>query len=44
MLHDGPPFYNTLQQIPGFVLTKAQTPYAPLYWDRYEQIKPASAR
>ncbi len=40
MLHDGPAFYNTGVQIPGFVLTKPQTPFAALYWDRYEQIKP----
>lgn len=44
LLKEGPPFYNTLQQIPGFVLPKPQTPFASLYWDRYEQIKPLQAR
>jgi len=24
---------------PGFLLNKDETPFAPLYWDRYEQIK-----
>src|SRR5262249_30009097 len=24
----------------GFLLNKNATPFAPLYWDRYEQIKP----
>ena len=36
MLRDGPAFYNTMQQVPGFVLNKAQTPFAPLWYDRYE--------
>ena len=44
MLKDAPPFYNTMQQVSGFVLPKAQTPFAFLYWDRYEQVKPAAAR
>ena len=39
MLKQGPAFYNTLQQIPGLVLNKDQTPFAFLYWDRYEAIK-----
>ena len=30
----------TLQQVPGLLLNKNETPFAPLYWDRYEQIKP----
>jgi hypothetical protein len=33
-------WYAGLQQVSGFVLNKNQTPFAPLYWDRYEQIKP----
>ena len=33
------PWWTTLQQTPGFVLNKAETPFAPLYWDRYEAIK-----
>ena len=27
------------QQKPGFMLTKSQTPFAPLWYDRYEEIK-----
>ncbi|MBV9659323.1 MAG: hypothetical protein JO295_14580 [Verrucomicrobia bacterium] len=41
----GPPLGNSaFQQITGFLLNKSQTPFAPLYWDRYEVIKPASPR
>ncbi len=40
-LKPGQPFYTTLQQIPGLVLNKSQTPFASLYWDRYEAIKNA---
>jgi len=37
-----PQWFATLQPAPsGFVLNKNQTPFAPLYWDRYEQIKTA---
>lgn len=32
-------WYSTMAQVPGFVLNKNETPFAPLYWDRYEQIK-----
>ncbi len=32
---------STFQQIPGLLLNKSQTPFAPLYWDRYEAIKAA---
>jgi hypothetical protein len=35
-------WYATLPQVPGFLLNKNDTPFAPLYWDRYEQIKPAA--
>jgi len=34
-----PQWFATLPQISGFVLNKDQTPFAPLYWDRYPQIK-----
>jgi hypothetical protein len=34
-----PQWYDALPQVPGLVLNKDQTPFAPLYWDRYEQIK-----
>ena len=33
-------WYTTLPQVPGLLLNKNETPFAPLYWDRYEQIKP----
>jgi hypothetical protein len=31
--------FAALPAIPGFVLNKNETPFAPLYWDRYPQIK-----
>jgi hypothetical protein len=34
-----PQWYAALPQVSGLVLNKDQTPFAPLYWDRYEQIK-----
>jgi hypothetical protein len=34
-----PQWFETLPQVSGLVLNKDQTPFAPLYWDRYEQIK-----
>jgi len=36
-----PGWYEALPQVSGLVLNKDQTPFAPLYWDRYEQIKTA---
>jgi hypothetical protein len=36
-----PQWYEPLPQVSGLVLNKDQTPFAPLYWDRYEQIKTA---
>jgi hypothetical protein len=44
LLKDGPPFYNTFQQVPGFVLAKPNTPFANLWWDRYESVRPPGAR
>ncbi len=35
------PWWTTLQAVPGFVLNKNETPFAPIYWDRYEAIKSA---
>ncbi len=35
-------WYSSLPQAPGFLLNKNETPFAPLYWDRYEQIKAAA--
>jgi hypothetical protein len=32
-------WYSTLPPAAGSVLNKNETPFAPLYWDRYEQIK-----
>ena len=33
-------WYAPMPHLSGFVLNKNDTPFAPLYWDRYEQIKP----
>ena len=38
------PFYNTMQQVPGLVLAKPNTPFANLWWDRYQDVKPPSPR
>ncbi len=38
------PFYNTMQQVPNLVLLKQNTPFANLWWDRYEQVRPPGAR
>lgn len=32
-------WYSTLPSVAGSVLNKNETPFAPLYWDRYAQIK-----
>lgn len=38
-------WWQNLQQVTGKVLNKNETPFAPLIWDRYEQIKaPAVAQ
>jgi hypothetical protein len=37
-------WYAAMPQLAGFVLNKNETPFAPLYWDRYEQIKTAAPR
>jgi hypothetical protein len=34
-----PQWFDALPQLSGLVLNKDQTPFAALYWDRYEQIK-----
>jgi hypothetical protein len=36
-----PQWFTALTKVSGFLLNKDQTPFAPLYWDRYEQIKTA---
>lgn len=38
-----PQWFSSMPHVTGAVLNKNETPFAPLYWDRYEQIK-ASAR
>ena len=37
-------WWATLKQEEGFLVNKSETPFAPLYWDYYESIKPAAAR
>jgi hypothetical protein len=32
-------WWSQLQQVPGYVLNKNETPFAPLAWDYYEAIK-----
>jgi len=32
-------WYAGVPTLTGFLLNKNETPFAPLYWDRYEQIK-----
>ncbi len=39
-----PQWYAALTPVAGFLLNKNETPFAPLYWDHYEQIKSAGAR
>lgn len=34
-----PQWFTTIPQVAGYVMNKNETPFAPLYWDRYEQIK-----
>ncbi|MEP7015686.1 MAG: Amuc_1102 family pilus-like protein [Verrucomicrobiota bacterium] len=34
-------WFANIPQVAGFVLNKNETPFAPIYWDRYEQIKAA---
>jgi len=34
-------WYGSLPMSPDFVLNKSETPFAPLFWDHYEQIKTA---
>lgn len=40
----GAGFFAQAQQIPGFVLNKNQTPFANLWWDRYETVKQNQGR
>lgn len=34
-------WFTSIPAVSGFVLNKNETPFAPIYWDRYEQIKTA---
>jgi hypothetical protein len=34
-------WYSTMTPLPGVVFNKSETPFASLFWDRYEQLKPA---
>jgi hypothetical protein len=36
-----PNWFENTQQIRGMVINKNEPPFALLYWDRYEEIKPA---
>ena len=36
-------WWSTLKQEEGFLVNKNETPFASLYWDYYEALKPASA-
>ena len=35
-------WFAALPVVAGLVVNKNETPYAPLFWDHYEQIKPAA--
>ena len=35
-------WYATMTQLTGLVLNKNETPFASVYWDRFEQIKPSA--
>ncbi len=35
----GASWWQTMTQVPGLLVAKNQTPFAPLFWDRYEAIK-----
>jgi len=37
-------WWATMKQEEGFLMNKSETPFAPLFWDYYEAVKPASAR
>ncbi len=39
LVRAGAKWYNAKLGIVGFVLNKNETPFAPLYWERYPQIK-----
>ncbi|MEI8235265.1 MAG: Amuc_1102 family pilus-like protein [Verrucomicrobiota bacterium] len=36
-------WWTTMKQEEGFLVNKSETPFAPVCWDYYEAVKPASA-
>lgn len=38
----GAQWWQKMEQAPGLMFNKNETPFSPLYWDRYEEIKPAT--
>jgi hypothetical protein len=38
-LHGNGAWWGQLQQVPGYLLSKQETPFAALNWDYYEQVK-----
>ena len=41
MARGRPDWFTALPALSGFVLNKNETPFGPLFWEHYEQIKPA---
>jgi hypothetical protein len=39
LIRTSPQWYASLPRVTGLVQNKSETPFAPLYWDRYEQVK-----
>jgi hypothetical protein len=39
LVRGAPQWYKAAPTLSGLVLNKNETPFAPLYWNRYEQIK-----
>ena len=37
-------WWATMKQEDGFLMNKSETPFAPLFWDYYEAVKPAAGR
>ncbi len=42
LVRAAPQWFAAVPALSGFVLNKNETPFAPLYWDRYEQVKAAT--
>lgn len=41
LVRAAPQWFASIPALSGFVSNKNETPFAPIYWDRYEQIKSA---